>query len=121
MNSESEIIWKETVMAKSRYNLGIYVNWLKKTTTYFGQDIQYLGQNSNQALENPYRYAKPSSHLVSGVDLGEWALLPRTKAKLRALSPRFHKFYRHGTSESERKTASYSVLPVASLYLVFEL
>jgi hypothetical protein len=56
------------------------VNGLRKTT-YFGQDIQYVGSNSNQVLENPYRYAKPSSYLVSGVDQGEQALLPRTKAK----------------------------------------
>jgi hypothetical protein len=52
LNNESKSIWKDTVVAQSRYHPRIYTKRLSKTTKVISQDRRCLGWNSNEYILN---------------------------------------------------------------------
>jgi hypothetical protein len=43
-------IWNEAVVGRSRYNLDIYVEGLRRTMEYISRDSWHVGRDKNQAL-----------------------------------------------------------------------
>jgi hypothetical protein len=65
MNDELENIWKEAVVAESRYYPSICLGGLRKTTKILSQDIWFPARDSKR--EHP-EYALPLSNRVPSIN-----------------------------------------------------